>query len=285
MGTQGDGGGGSQRSGPHHVVSDVHGHRAELVEALAAAGLVDAHGSWTGGDAVLSFLGDFFDRGPDGVGVVDLAMSLQREAADHGGRVQALLGNHEILALGMHRFGDAVADPDLGPLGTFARSWRLNGGRRHDQERLTAEHVAWLSGLPALIQAGPYLLMHSDTTEYLHWGESVEAVNAAAAAALGSGEIERHWDWWVRLTSRYDFAAGIGDDDGAAVTADLLERLGGQMVVHGHSIISTLTGQASWEVTGPLLYAGGRALDIDGGLYDGGPCLVVCLDDYQPGSD
>ena len=34
-----------------YAVSDVHGHRDDLVDALRSAGLVDAAGDWSGGDA------------------------------------------------------------------------------------------------------------------------------------------------------------------------------------------------------------------------------------------
>ena len=49
----------------HYVVSDVHGHVGHLVEGLGQAGLVDSARSWCGGHAGLTFLGDYFDRGPD----------------------------------------------------------------------------------------------------------------------------------------------------------------------------------------------------------------------------
>jgi hypothetical protein len=58
----------------------------------------------------------------------------------------------------------------------------------------------------------------------------------------------------------------------------MLQQLGGRRIVHGHSIIGTLTGQHPSEVSGPLSYAGGRALAVDGGIYARGPCLVVRLD-------
>ena len=39
-----------------------------------------------------------------------------------------LLGNHEILLLGMYRFGDTDVPSDFGPR-SFARSWEINGGQ------------------------------------------------------------------------------------------------------------------------------------------------------------
>src|SRR6266498_1385221 len=113
-----------------YAVSDIHGHPEKLLASLRAAGLTDAEGNWSGGDARLWFLGDFFDRGPDGIGVVD---TVRRLAAQTAG-VRALLGNHEILALGMHRFGSTEVPYDGLLPRSFERSWVLNGGRDRDQE-------------------------------------------------------------------------------------------------------------------------------------------------------
>jgi len=259
----------------HHVVSDVHGHVEHLVRALQQSRLLDSTRAWSGDQARLTVLGDFFDRGPDGIGVVDLIRRVQDEAGSAGGRVDALLGNHEILALGMHRFGDRLVRSPFGGGRSFARSWVLNGGQASDQERLTDGHIAWLSGLDAIAVTGPNLLLHSDTTEYLRWGDSVGQINDAVRDVLSGDDLERWWACWAMLTSRFSFA----EPDGEQAAVRLLDQLGGERIVHGHSIIATLSGQDSAEVNGPLSYAGGRVLAIDGGIYAGGPCLVVRLDD------
>lgn len=51
-------------------------------------------------------MGELFIVG-DGIGAVDLAMRLQQEAPAAGGRVHALIGNHEPLLLAAHKFGGA----------------------------------------------------------------------------------------------------------------------------------------------------------------------------------
>ncbi len=261
-----------------YVVSDVHGHRDELVEALRSAGLLDAAGHWSGGDATLWVLGDYVDRGPDGVGVVDLVMRLQGEAPRSGGRVGALMGNHEVLALGMHRFGDRPVRDAGGREHAFSTSWAMNGGLPRDQTRLTPEHLAWLAALPALARDGSWLLTHADTTEYLRWGASVPEVNAAVAAVTASDDLPAWWDLWRGLTTRFAFQGAAGGD----AAEQVLGALGGERLVHGHSIIATLTGELPSRTTGPLWQAGGRALAIDGGLYAGGPLLLVRLDDLEP---
>ena len=264
----------------HFVVSDIHGHLEPFAVALGRAKLLDSDGAWCGGGARLTILGDFFDRGPDGIAVVDLIRRLQDEAGAAGGQVDALLGNHEILALGMRRFGDQQVPSHFGGNRSFARSWSLNGGRLGDQERLTDQHIAWLSGLDAIVLAGRDLLLHTDTIEYLQWGDSVDRINDAVRQVLAGDECGKWWECWVRLTARYAFA----DSGGERAAVGVLDRLGGERIVHGHSIIASLTGQDSTEVTGPFLYAGGRALAIDGGIYAGGPCLVVRLDHDRAGT-
>ena len=242
------------------VVSDVHGYVADLRESLRSAGLVDADDAWTGGDAQLWVLGDLIDRGPDGIGAIDLVRSLTTQRPD---RVHMLMGNHEALALGYRLFPDT----------RFGDVWAMNGGLASDQSRLTDEHVEWLRSLPVLGRQDDYLLMHSDTTDYLEWGESVDDINSTVADLLEDDDAEAHWEVFASLTSRYDFAGG----DGARVAHDVLAALGGRCLVHGHSIIGTLTQQPSHEIEGPIAYADGLVVAIDGGRYDGGPLLLVEL--------
>lgn len=242
------------------VVSDVHGYVDDLRQSLRGAELVDADDRWTGRDVELWVLGDLIDRGPDGVGAIDLVRSLQQQAPD---QVHMLMGNHEALALGYRLFPDS----------RFGEVWAPNGGHRSDQERLTDEHLAWMRGLPVMGRFGDYLLMHSDTTDYLEWGDSVEDINQTVTSLLADDDAEAHWEVFASLTSRYDFAQG----DGARVARDVLDRLGGGCVVHGHSIIGTLTGQPSETIEGPIAYADGLVVAIDGGRYDGGPLLLVEL--------
>jgi len=246
---------------PLFVVSDIHGHRDDLVDGLVECGLATPDGGWSGSDAQLWVLGDLLDRGPDGIGVIDLAMSLQSQAPD---QVHVLLGNHEALALGTKRFPDS----------RFAGSWLINGGLARDQEALTDRHVAWLAGLPSIARVGDFLFLHSDSSAYLDYGESVEEINATVTGVLAGDDVEDHWELWAGLTSRYHFARR----DGTQLAAAMLDTLGGTTIVHGHSVIGSLTGRPSAAVSDPVLYADGQVLAIDGGRYDGGPLLVVRLE-------
>lgn len=245
---------------PTFAISDVHGHLADLRVVLAKAGLVEGD-RWTGGDARLWVLGDLVDRGPEGIGVIRLLRSLQAEAP---GQVHVLMGNHESLMLGQWLF----------PGTRFSEVWLLNGGRVADQDALDEDEVAWLRGLPLVARVDDWLLMHSDTVGYLQWGATVDEVNATVAGLLAGDDPQVHFDVFAALTERYDYLGA----DGPEVARQVLERLGGSRIVHGHSIIGSLVGTPSVDVTEPLVYADGLVTAIDGGRYDGGPLLLTRLD-------
>jgi hypothetical protein len=79
------------------AIGDLHGDFAVWRDIAGAAGLVDSSGRWTGGPATLVQVGDVVDRGPDSLKIVHDLMRLQKEAPRQGGRVIALVGNHEAM--------------------------------------------------------------------------------------------------------------------------------------------------------------------------------------------
>ncbi|MFC4018111.1 metallophosphoesterase [Micromonospora sp. GCM10011542] len=260
---------------PLYVVADVHGHRAELRGALRDAGLVDSTGQWSGGTARLWLLGDYVDRGPDGIGVIDDVRRLTDAAAAAGGEIGALLGNHEVQLLAAHRFGTTpVAGWD--EPGGFRGGWARFGGREEDLRRLTAEHIAWIEGLPAVAVVDGYLLVHSDTVRYLEFGRSVAEVNAEVTAALGRSDSTAWLEFCTIMSDRGAFRDGASPRPDDPVST-MLSTLGGDVLVHGHSTLTKYFGVAPEAVREALRYAGGRVLAIDGGVYEAGRILLTRL--------
>ncbi|MGY0237105.1 metallophosphoesterase [Longispora urticae] len=258
--------------GPLFAVSDVHGFLPELIEALFAAALVDRAGRWTGGAARLWFLGDYVDRGPDGIGVIDYVRRLQGEAGAAGGHVGALLGNHEIQLLGADRFADSPV-PGWGYAGGLHDTWLQWGGRAGDLRRLTDEHRAWLYGLPAAAVVGEHLLVHSDSLGYLRFGSTLTEVNERVAEAMTTEDAGVWLDLTLAFVDRLAFQGGSGP----AAVDRMLAALGGRAIVHGHSTLIRHFGVAAGQVRGPVVYAGGRVTAVDGGVHEGGRVLVVPL--------
>ncbi|MEU1380957.1 metallophosphoesterase [Streptomyces albidoflavus] len=270
----------SEGLGPLYAVGDVHGYLDELLAALQAQGLVDADGTWSAGNARVWFLGDFTDRGPDGIGVIELVMRLSAEAAAAGGYCKALMGNHELLLLGAKRFGDTPIDSGAGTA-TFQAAWLLNGGQKTDMERLEDHHLQWMSRLDAIVEEDDHLLLHSDTTAYLDYGDSIEAVNDTVHSILTRNDADECWDLFRKFTKRFAFR-----DEGASAARELLGVYGGRRVVHGHSPIPYLLGESGSEdgspdsgpqIDGPHVYADGLAVALDGGVTMAGKLLVSGL--------
>lgn len=252
------------------VVGDCHGQFDKLVTLLRAAQLVDESLTWTGADATLCFMGDFCDRGPDGIGCIDLVMRLQVEAYLAQGRVLALLGNHEPLILAARRFGNHWFE---GLDSTFWETWKRNGGMNNDIQRLTEEHVDWLSTLPAMQQVGNWLLVHADALFYEHYGQSISEVNQSIEAILKS---DQPLPWDKLLADYSERLAFLGEDGQGALRAQqFLQKFGGSHLVHGHTPIAYMTQQATNEINEAFYYANHLCLNVDGGMYMGG-CGFVC---------
>jgi len=249
-----------------YVVGDIHGHHAQVTEALREAGLLDAGGAWAGGDARLWFLGDLTDRGPDGIGVIELIMGLQPQAAAAGGEVGCVLGNHDLLLYGSHYIPDAHITPER----TIIQSWALNGGQNSDLDRLTDAHLSWLASLPAVALVGDNLLVHADTTAYLELGASVDEINTVVRQMMADRDPETFGGRMRLIFRRFEF---LDPATGPGRARLLLDRLGGRRVVHGHSTIPETFSVPPSEVDAPVVYADGLVVSVDTGIALGARCV------------
>jgi hypothetical protein len=115
------------------AVGDVHGDYDQLVAVLRSAGLIDEPGNWSGGKTHLVQNGDVLDRGPDSRKAMDLLMRLEKQAAEAGGYVHALIGNHEA----MNVYGDLR----YVSAGEFA-AFRDENSEKSREAALAKEHPA-----------------------------------------------------------------------------------------------------------------------------------------------
>jgi hypothetical protein len=254
-----------------YVIGDVHGQLEKLRALLHGAELIDKTETWSGGDNTLWLIGDLVDRGPDGIGAVELLMRLQQRAAEVGGRVQVLIGNHDVLLLAAHRFGTR---PIPGSEKTCRDYWQENGGQETDLQRITPDHVRWLSGLPAMAREGEHLLAHADALLYTRYGQSIAQVNQTMTDLLQSDDITS----WDRLLDEFsEHRAFVDATTGTGLAGAFLRHFGGRQLVHGHTPVSKITGQPPEAVREPVLYAAGLCLDVDPGMYLGGPGFVYRL--------
>lgn len=255
---------------PTFVIGDVHGQYEKFVRVLRDGELITGDLRWSGADSALWLIGDLVDRGPDGIKVIDLAMRLQREAAAAGGSAKTLIGNHDILLLAAFHFGDW---PRKRRTESFAAIWERNGGNLEDLALLDGPQVAWLSNLPAMTHCGPYLLTHGDTMLYTRYGGSEAEVNESFRHILQTMDPVA----WYRLLSEFGEHRVFTSTTGPRRAQEFLDQFGGERIVHGHTPVSRITGEEADAVTAPLIYADGLCIDVDGGMYLGGPGFVYRL--------
>ena len=202
------------------AIGDIHGDLEAVTQILARIGLIDEHGNWAGGDSTLVQTGDFLDRGAEVRGVMDLLMRLQEQAPASGGRVVALLGNHEAMNLtGFYRDANPEAYSRFTGAGSqqrFEQSWESHwewvrrAARRSGQElpdqgaerdRFFATYPTgfleyqdalepegrygrWLRALPMIAVVGDSLFLHGGLSEeYSDW--PLERINEMAATEIG----------------------------------------------------------------------------------------------------
>ena len=121
------------------AIGDVHGAFDNFAAVLKSAGLVDAELRWAGGKTHLVQTGDVLDRGPDSRKCIDLLMDLEKQAKRAGGRVHALIGNHE--AMNIVGFLDYVSKEEFASY-TDSRSekrWGQAFGRYYDEQKQLAK--------------------------------------------------------------------------------------------------------------------------------------------------
>jgi hypothetical protein len=79
------------------AIGDLHGDFSVWRDIAVAAGIENADGHWAGGRTILVQVGDVVHREPDSLKIVRDLMRLQKEAPKQGGKVIALVGNHEAM--------------------------------------------------------------------------------------------------------------------------------------------------------------------------------------------
>ncbi|MFL6855431.1 MAG: metallophosphoesterase [Sphingomicrobium sp.] len=200
------------------AVGDLHGDYNVWLDIARNAGVIDARNHWIGGKTILVQQGDVFDRGPDSLKIVRHLKALQKEAPKSGGKVVALLGNHEAMNMtGDLRYvdpGEFAAFTDSHSEALRQAAWDVNGKRfiaeykaRHpeltdqairedwfkamplgmlEHDRAWApdgEIGRWALTLPAVAKIGDTLFVHGGLSA-AYANIPIDQINARAVAAL-----------------------------------------------------------------------------------------------------
>ncbi len=274
------------------AIGDLHGDYGAWRDIAQAAGLVDAAGRWTGGRTILVQTGDVVDRGPDSLKIIGELRRLQAEAPRAGGRVVALVGNHEAMnvtgdlryvhpgeyAAFRGRRSEAVRDryyadnrrtiaaaarrraPDLTDAQVRA-AWEqatpLGMIEHRGAWHPAGEVGAWVVSNPAVVKLGGVVFVHGGLGG-AYAGLTPEEINRRVAAALAAPDQARDAilnDADGPLWYRGLVAGAAADTADAALTRVLRTQEARAMVV-GHTPV----------LKGIAVSYGGRLAQIDTGI-------------------
>jgi hypothetical protein len=221
----------------YDVIGDIHGQGGKLEALLGRLGYAQRAASWVapaGRQAV--FIGDFIDRGPDQIAVVDTV----RRMID-AGQARAVMGNHEFNAIGF-----ATESPDVP--GQHLRRRSSKNIEQHKEflgqvgqdSKLHREMVAWFKTLPPALSLEGIRVVHAwwhqpyvDIVAAQHPdGQSMGDAFVVAAHTRGSEE----------------YLAMEGLTKGLEVTLPA----GGSFVDHGG--VERTQARTRWWMDGPASY-------------------------------
>ena len=220
---------------------------------------VEGSWEWTGGRATLVFLGDYldskrlytrFDNMLDAeVYIIDTIFSLQQKAATNGGRVVAIIGNHELMNLGgadnLFDYADAShrSRPDMFHHTTYWGNLLMN----HTVAMAVIDGILYVhGGLGSLTTDGAKSL--GDTPS-----KRVHAVNSHHATCMKEHDFspDSHPFQWARNVGK-DLTEFGGCHDSLG---EVLDLFGATKMVVGHTpqtkgISSSCDGRAIRADTG-----------------------------------
>ncbi|MEO5897000.1 MAG: metallophosphoesterase [Vicinamibacterales bacterium] len=274
----------SNAGAPTRVISiaDVHGGFEPFVAILQRAGLIDAQKKWIGANTVFVQTGDLTDRGNGVRETLELMMSLEQQASAAGGRVHALLGNHEIMNIvgetrdvspeTLAAFGGEAAYRDaFGPTGRYGKWLRtrspvvkvedsmfMHAGINPDVttdsidmlNRTVRELVSrWDDGVRTLLEKN----LVKPGAGFKEIIDAADANKIPLAEIVNSHLFHPEGLMWFRGYSTWPEA------DGAPRVEALLKRYKVKRIVSGHTV------QAKGEITERF---GGAIFLIDTGMLD-----------------
>ena len=164
------------------TIGDVHGAVESFSAILQKAALVDAGGRWIGGNAILVQTGDMTDRGAGMRAALDLLMALEPQARKAGGRVHAILGNHEV----MNMVGE-LRDANAAIFETF-------GGEAAMREAFSARghYGRWLRGKRVIDKVEGSIFLHGGINPAFSKG-SIDDINRQARRELAEWDDGVQW--------------------------------------------------------------------------------------------
>ncbi len=159
------------------AISDIEGNFNAFAKTLIGNGVIDHHYNWTFGDGHLVLVGDFFDRGLNVTPCLWLIYSLEAQAAEQGGMVHFILGNHEEMNLsGDHRYVRTK----------YLKVAKKLGCDYGDLHAANTELGRWLRSRNMMVKIGETIFVHGGLSPQIaSCNLSIEQINIIGRTHIG----------------------------------------------------------------------------------------------------
>jgi hypothetical protein len=239
------------------AIGDLHADINATRAAFQAAGATNPKGEWIGGALTIVQMGDLIGRSDDERQVLDFIFDIQRKAVQAGGRVYALIGNHEV-------FGGRVDNQAVGK-NPFPAYEDMPGLQRNDPRLGILQPMARARGA-ALMAGGPYAKRIAAFPVVLKLGETVFVHGGVVPrwAKYGIDRINREVsEWLLGKTPEPDSALGVDDGDrvmwtrqfssnvdaeDCAELAESLRILKAKRMIVAHTVHAEITSRCDGQV-------------------------------------
>lgn len=146
----------------YDIIGDIHGQFDKLESLLARLGYRRRQGAWRHPERTAIFVGDFVDRGPHGVEVVQTV----RAMVDAGSAL-AVMGNHELNAIAWHTADPRDPGEYLRP--RLREPWGAKNRHQHKDFLAQVEHdpalhadlAGWFMTLPLWLDLDGLRVVHA----------------------------------------------------------------------------------------------------------------------------
>jgi hypothetical protein len=189
------------------AIGDLHADIGVTRRAFRLAGATNEQDEWIGRSLTVVQLGDMIGRSDDERQVLDFIFEIRRKAEAGGGRVHALIGNHEV-------FGGRVDNQAVGP-NPFPGFEGIPGLNLNDPRLRTLPPRERARGA-ALMAGGPYARRLAEFPAVLRIGGTVFAHGGVVPrwARYGIDKInEEIRQWLMGRTPEPESATGVDDGD------------------------------------------------------------------------
>jgi hypothetical protein len=215
-----------------YAISDFEGEFLIFYTSLIREGVINSEFQWTYGNGHLVVLGDVFSRGNYVNECLWLIYKLEAEAANAGGKVHFILGNHEMFHIMRNDFRYTTQK-------YFSSAVTL-GKEMHELYNNNTELGRWLRTKNIITKLGDYILVHAGISQEVHdRNYSIQYMNEVARTRMRGaldGSCTGDCEVITGSTNGLYWYRGIAEGEVTQNQVNqFLTQLGGKRMIIGHT--------------------------------------------------